>query len=141
MISRSWYFCGMGEQRTRFLSTSEVVYKVPSDMSMLCYFILGRSDAVVKGIQRKREGDTRNSTRLNQIFRIDIFSYVTPTTPWHPFRLFSLTLTCRSFSTNLYERARTVYCTWTIKSIEFLPNLTRQTECFPQRPTRSRLVY
>ena len=47
------YFYGMGEQRTRFPSTSEVVYRVPPDMSTLCYFILWRGDAVVKGIKRE----------------------------------------------------------------------------------------
>ena len=52
------YFYGMGEQRTRFPSTSEVVYRVPPDMSMLCYFILWRGDAVVKGIKRRRQRAT-----------------------------------------------------------------------------------
>lgn len=54
------YFYGMGEQRTRFPSTSEVVYRVPPDMSTLCYFILWRGDAVVKGIKRE---ETRATAR------------------------------------------------------------------------------
>src|SRR6266849_5077773 len=77
----------MGERRTRFPSTSEVVYKVPSDMSMLAYFILWRGDAVVKGI--KRDEETRaNCTRLIQIFSHRYLSYVTPRPP---FRYFSHT--------------------------------------------------
>lgn len=31
----------MEEQRTRFLSTSEDVYKIPTDMSKLCYLLCG----------------------------------------------------------------------------------------------------
>lgn len=77
MISRCKYFYGMGGQRTRFPSTSEVVYKVPPDMSMLCYFILWRGDAVVKGIKRKRVGgDTRKID--HQIFSHRYLYYVTP---------------------------------------------------------------
>ena len=49
----------MGEQRTRFPSTSEDVYKVRSDMSMLCYFILWRGDAVVKGTKGQEREETR----------------------------------------------------------------------------------
>lgn len=57
----------MGEQRTRFLSTSEVVYKVKSDMSMSCYFILWKGEAVVKGIKEEREG--RRHAQLHEIDR------------------------------------------------------------------------
>lgn len=84
-------------------------------MSMLCYFILWRGDAVVKGI-KGRGGDTRNCTRLIQIFRIDIFF---------------LRNTLNSIS---------------ILSGIFLPRSRvgrsiSKTECFPQRKTRCCLVH
>jgi hypothetical protein len=89
------YFYGMGEQRTRFRSTSEVVYKVPSDMSMLCYFVEGRWSG--KGVQKgKREGTRATARDLITNFSHRYLSYVTPTLHEHPFRYFSLTLTCPS---------------------------------------------
>jgi hypothetical protein len=44
----------MEEQRTRFLSTSEDVYKIPTDMSTLCYLLCGGGEGDEKKVKVRR---------------------------------------------------------------------------------------
>jgi hypothetical protein len=61
----------MKEQRTRFPSTSEFVYKVPADMSTIPYFFAEEGSSG-KGGKRKR---ARRHAQQHEFDQIPIFSH------------------------------------------------------------------
>lgn len=110
-----------GESNVRAFPQLPKMY-IKSHKTCLCCAILfcGGGDAVVKGI-KGRGGDTRNCTRLIQIFRIDIF-------------FLRNTLNSISILSGIFLPRSRVGRSISIK-------IYYKTECFPQRKTRCCLVH
>lgn len=65
----------MEEQRTRFFSTSEVVYKVPADM---CTFVvLLGGVVVVEGDEKDERATRRDDMRFDQFTKFPLYRLIT----------------------------------------------------------------
>ena len=125
----------MGEQRTRFRSTSEVVYKVKSDMSVvLFYFVEGRSSG--KGDKGRERG--RRHAQLHEIDRPNFSHRYLFLRNTH----YSIGTLSGIFIPHSRVGRSTVLCGKRTldKSIKIFIEPYPTTECVPQRQTQSRLV-